>query len=102
MQQMPRKLLKRNVKIRHIRLLIRDLRRKLKDLKEERMSEFESRILDMLDKVRTLKRVIDEIEEPLEEFNEHLFREIAVDMEINNRDEMTVTLLGGLKFTELI
>lgn len=62
------------------------------------MSEFESRILDMLDKVRTLKRVIDEIEEPLEEFNEHLFREIAVDMEINNRDEMTVTLLGGLKF----
>lgn len=81
---------------------VNDLRRKLKDLKEERMSEFESRILDMLDKVRTLKRVIDEIEEPLEEFNEHLFREIAVDMEINNRDEMTVTLLGGLKFTELI
>ena len=81
---------------------VNDLRRKLKDLKEERMSEFESRILDMLDKVRTLKRVIDEIEEPLEEFNEHLFREIAVDMEINNRDEMTVTLLGSLKFTELI
>lgn len=56
----------------------------------------------MLEQVRRLKSIIDEIEEPLEEFNEHLFQEIVIDIELNNRDEMTITLLGGLKFTELI
>ena len=81
---------------------VNDLRRQLKTLKEERQSEFESRILEMLEQVRKLKSLIDEIEEPLEEFNDHLFHEIVIGIELNNRDEMTVTLLGGLKFTELI
>ena len=48
------------------------------------------------------KASIEEIEEPLEDFNEHLFSEIVTDITINNRDEMTVTVLGGLKFTEQI
>ena len=81
---------------------VNDLRRQLKTLKEERQSEFESRILEMLEQVRKLKSLIDEIEEPLEEFNDQLFHEIVIGIELNNRDEMTVTLLGGLKFTELI
>ncbi len=81
---------------------INELKRQLKGLKEERMSEFESRILEMLEQVKSLKKIIDEIEEPLEEFNEHLFQEIVTEIEINNRDEMTITFLGGLKFTELI
>ncbi len=81
---------------------VNDLRRQLKSLKDERQSEFESRIFEMLEQVRKLKSHIDEIEEPLEEFNEHLFQEIVIDMELNNRDELTITLLGGLKFTELI
>ena len=81
---------------------VNDLRRQLKTLKEERQSEFESRILEMLEQMRKLKSLIDEIEEPLEEFNDHLFHEIVIGIELNNRDEMTVTLLGGLKFTELI
>ena len=81
---------------------VNDLRRQLKSLKDERQSEFESRILEMLTEVKKLKAIIDEIEEPLEEFNEHLFHEIVTEIEINNRDEMTVTFLGGLKFTELI
>lgn len=81
---------------------VNDLRRQLKNLRDERQSEFESRILEMFEQVRTLKRLIDEIEEPLEEFDEHLFHEIVVDIEISNRDEMTITFLGGLKFTELI
>ena len=38
----------------------------------------------------------------LEAFEEKLFHEIVTDICINNHDEMTVTLLGGLKFTELI
>lgn len=81
---------------------VNNLRRLLKKLKEERQSEFESRILEMLDNVRKLKALIDELEEPLDEFDEHLFLEIVTAIEINKRDEMTVTFLGGLKFNELI
>lgn len=81
---------------------VNDLRRQLKSLKEERQSEFESRILEMLEQVRKLKSLIDEIEEPLEEFDDHLFHEIVDSIELNNRDEMTITFIGGLKFTELI
>ena len=78
---------------------IRDL---IKTDKEERQSQFESRILEMLEQVRKLQRLIEEIEEPLEDFDEHLFTEIITDITISNRDEMTMTVLGGLKFTELI
>lgn len=81
---------------------VNDLQRQLKQLKEERQSQFESRILEMLEQVRKLQRLIEEIEEPLEDFDEHLYTEIVTDITISNRDEMTVTVLGGLKFTELI
>lgn len=56
----------------------------------------------MLEDVRKLKSLIDELEQPLKAFEEKLFHEIVADICINNHDEMTVTLLGGLKFTELI
>lgn len=81
---------------------VNDLRRQLKSLKGERQSEFESRIMEMLEQVRKLRSLIHEIEEPLEEFDEHLFYEIVTDIQLNNRDEMTFVLLGGLKFTEQI
>lgn len=81
---------------------IGELQRKLKTLKEDRQSEFESRILEMLEQVRNLKSLLDEIEEPLVDFDEHLFHDVVTDITINNRDEMTITVLGGLKFTERI
>ena len=56
----------------------------------------------MLGEVQKLRHLIFEIEEPLEEFNEQLFKEIVKDMSINNKDELTITLLGGLSFTERI
>ena len=45
---------------------------------------------------------IDEIEEPLEQFDEKLFVEIIQEMTLTNKDELTFTLMGGLKFTEVI
>ena len=81
---------------------VAELQRQLKELKEERLSQFESKILEMLGEVQKLRHLIFEIEEPLEEFNEHLFKEIVKDMSINNKDELTITLLGGLSFTERI
>ena len=80
----------------------REIRQQLDQLKTERYSSFESKILTMLEDVRKLKSLIDELEQPLEVFDEKLFHEIVTDICINNRDEMTVTLLGDLKFTEQI
>ena len=81
---------------------VRDLQKQLGKLKEERQDQFESRILAMNQDVKKLKSLLDEIEEPLDEFNEKLFEEIVVEMSLNNADELTITLPGGLKFTELI
>ena len=78
------------------------MQKQLRERKDERQDQFESRILAMLQEVRKLKALLDEIEEPLDEFDEKLFTEIVVEMTINHADELTVTLLGGLKFTELI
>ena len=78
------------------------MQKQLNELKEERQDQFESRILAMLQEVRKLKSLIDEIEEPLDEFDEKLFEEIVKEMSLNHADELTITLLGGLKFTELI
>ena len=81
---------------------VREMQKQLASLKEERQDQFESRILAMLQDVRKLKSLIDEIEEPLDEFDDKLFEEIIVEMSLNNTDKLTITLLGGLKFTELI
>lgn len=80
----------------------RDIQKQIGELKSERKSAFESTIQDMLDEVTKLRSLLNEIEEPLEEFNEKLFYEMVKDITISKQDEMTVTVLGGLKFTELI
>ena len=80
----------------------RDINKQLTMLKADRQMSFDSQILDMLEKVKKLKSLLGEIEEPLEEFDEHLFHEVVQELCINTQDEMEVTLLGGLKFTEQI
>ena len=40
--------------------------------------------------------------EPLEAFDEKLFLEIVKSIQINKEDEMSVELLGGLRFRERI
>ena len=81
---------------------VRELKKELADLEEERQDQFETRIQEMLQDVKKLKLLIDEVEEPLEEFDEKLFQEIMVEMSLNNQDELTMTVLGGLRFTETI
>ena len=80
----------------------RDIQKQINDLKAERKSAYGSAIQTMLDEVKRMRSLILEIEEPLEEFDEKLFYEIVRDVEINKHDEMSITVLGGLKFTELI
>ena len=52
--------------------------------------------------VKHLKTILDELEDPLERFDEKLFAEIVKAISIDPNDEMTLTVIGGLRFTELI
>lgn len=79
-----------------------DLKNQLNKLKSERNDIFETRILDMLESVHKLKALIDEYDEPLETFDERFFNEIVEEIWIDKHDGMTVTMLGGLKFKELL
>lgn len=72
---------------------------KLKDIRQEK---FNSKAAIMLEEVKKLKMLIFELEEPLEAFDEKLFLEIVKSIQINKEDEMSVELLGGLRFRERI
>lgn len=72
---------------------------KLKDVRQEK---FNSKAAIMLEEVKKLKMLIFELEEPLEAFDERLFLEIVKSIQINKEDEMSVELLGGLRFRERI
>ena len=52
--------------------------------------------------LKKLQEILSELEAPLESFDEKLFFKIVEDMTINKNDEMTITILGGLRFTERI
>ncbi|MCQ4770325.1 recombinase family protein [Intestinimonas massiliensis] len=80
----------------------RDIQKQISNLKSERRCAFGSKITTMLDEVVKMRSLLNEIEEPLEEFDDKLFYELVKGIEINKQDEMTVIFLGGLKFTELI
>ena len=56
----------------------------------------------MIGELERLKKLLGELEKPLDRFDEKLFSEIARAISINHRDEMVVTLIGGLRFTELL
>lgn len=58
--------------------------------------------LDMIEELTRLKKLLEELEEPLDRFDEELFTEIVQAISISRRDEMTVTLIGGLRFTEML
>ena len=80
----------------------REINNQLAKLKKDRQRELESHIIRMLEEVKHLKAILDELEEPLENFEERLFTEIIKEITINRHDEMTLTVIGGLRFTELI
>jgi hypothetical protein len=80
----------------------RDINNQLAKLKKERQTELDSHIIQMLDDVKHLKTILEELEDPLERFDEKLFTEVVKAISIDHNDEMTLTVIGGLRFTELI
>ena len=79
-----------------------EINAELAKLKDARQEKFQSKTATMLEEVKKLKMLIFELEEPLEAFDEKLFLEIVKSIQINKKDEMSVELLGGLRFKERI
>ena len=79
-----------------------DINAELAKLKDARQEKFQSKAATMLEEVKKLKMLIFELEEPLEAFDEKLFLEIVKSIQINKMDEMSIELLGGLRFKERI
>lgn len=74
---------------------------RLNELKQQRQAAVDSMIPSMIADIRRLQSLLAEIEEPLVEFDEGLMRDTVREVSINKQGEMTVTLLGGLSFTEM-
>lgn len=81
---------------------VQEINDQLRRLKRERQCEFSSGITQMIEELTRLKKLLEEHEEPLDRFDEKLFTEIVRAISISRRDEMTVTLIGGLRFTEML
>lgn len=79
-----------------------EINAELAKLKDARQEKFNSRAATMLEEVKKLKMLIFELEEALETFDEKLFMEIVKSIQINKEDEMSIELLGGLRFKERI
>ena len=79
-----------------------EIKNEISAIRNARQEEFSTKLQSMTKEVRELRSIIYEIEEPLDTFDEKLFFEIVQGIEINKQNEMTVTFLGGLKFTENI
>lgn len=73
---------------------------RLNELKQQRQTAVTSMIPSMIADIRHLQNLLAEVEEPLVEFDEGLMRDAVRGITINKQGEMTVTLLGGLDFTE--
>lgn len=79
-----------------------EIKRQIDALKADRKGAFESRISEMQGNIRELRTALSEISEPLVQFDAALFQKIVTDIQIDKEDNMTITLMGGLKFTEMI
>ena len=73
----------------------------LRQHKQQRQAAVDSMIPSMIADIRRLQSLLAEIKEPLVEFDEGLMRDTVREISINKQGEMTVTLLGGLSFTEM-
>lgn len=73
---------------------------RLNELKQQRQAAVDSMLPSMIADIRHLQALLEELEEPLVDFDEGLMRDTVREIAINKQGEITVTLLGGLSFTE--
>ena len=79
---------------------IAELNRELADLKSERNAQLDNELERVYAEFKKTRRLIDEIAEPLQTFDEQLFSEIVEKIYISNKDEIRFNLKCGFTFTE--
>ena len=79
---------------------IAELNRELADLKSERNAHLDNELERVYAEFKKTRRLIDEIAEPLQTFDEQLFSEIVEKIYISNKDEIRFNLKCGFTFTE--
>lgn len=77
-----------------------DISRQMTELKKERSELLASKLETVVEELTAFQKKLEEIEEPLVEFDVVLFNEITKEVYINRLDEITFKFLGGVKITE--
>lgn len=79
---------------------VTDITKEITAIKEKRKQFMDTKVDDTLENVKKLKEIIDRLSEPMEEFDDELFKKIIIDIEIDNSDKIKIKLLGGIYFIE--
>ena len=79
---------------------VAELNRELATLKNERSAQLNNELERVYAEFKKTRRLIDEIAEPLQTFNEQLFSDIVEGVYISNKDEIRFNLKCGFTFTE--
>ena len=79
---------------------VAELNRELTTLKNERSAQLDNELERVYAEFKKARRLIDEIAEPLQTFNEQLFSDIVEGVYISNKDEIRFNLKYGFTFTE--
>lgn len=80
----------------------KELQLQISRLREQRQHSFESPLESAMEKLKKLQELITTIDAPLETFPEQLFKDTVQNILINNRDEITITFLGGISLMEML
>ena len=78
----------------------RDIKNALQKNKDERIKLMESTYGKTIETIRKVRHQLEELKEPLDNFDENLFGNMVRSVQINKSNQVIFTLLCGLKFTE--
>ncbi len=78
----------------------KSIERELARLKEKRQKLYDSKVSTTLDEVQKLRATLNQINEPLDEIDEQLFKDVVEGLSIDTDSNLTVRFKCGLRFRE--
>ncbi len=78
----------------------REITAKIAKIKEERSYLLSTKLDENLEEMRELESVLRQIEEPVDEFDDELFKNTVVSIKIDERENAEFELKGGFRFIE--
>lgn len=82
------------------RMQSNELQSQITKLKAQRVQMLSSKLEDAKTEIEKVSKAIGTIKEPLEEFDEELFKTVIEQISIDKNDNITFTLKGNISFTE--